>query len=169
MIFAFSGLVPVVKLLVLISLVSCKMCRLDGPDFGTFAESGYTLILVSLLACAVVALARKLRKVRLGVCSNDTLIVSENNLIRCLGNDVLRHYRSLTATTRSVNYEGRYAVSGGVSSETFDDLDSLGYRGSEVLNTHGQVADVDVVRTYSVLYKDLYEVSHDVLAVVNSS
>ena len=38
-----------------------------------------------------------------------------------------------------------------------------------MLDTHGEVADVDVVRTYSVLNKDLNEVSHDVLAVVNSS
>ena len=156
-------------LLVFISLVSCKVCRLDGLDFRTFAESGNTLILVGLLACAVVACARKFRKVRLCVSSNDTLVVSENYLIRCLGNDVLRHYRSLSAAAGSVNYECRYAISGGVSSETFDDLDSLGYGGSEVLDTHGEVADVDVVRTYSVLNKDLNKVSHDVLAVVYST
>ena len=112
------------------------MCRLDGLDFRTFADSGNTLILVSLLACAVVACARKFRKVRLCVGCNDTLIVSENNLVRCLGNDVLRHYRSLSAAAGSVNYEGRYALSGGVSSETFDDLDTLGYGSSEVLDTH---------------------------------
>ena len=91
--------------------MSCKVCRFDGLDFRTFAQCRYTLILVGLLACAVVAFARKFRKVRLGVGCNDTFVVSEDNLVRCFRNDVLRHYRSLSAAAGSVNYECRYAVS----------------------------------------------------------
>ena len=87
------------------------MCRLDGLDFRTFAQSGNAFILVCLLACAVVAGARKLRQLRLGVCSDNTFVVSQNYLVRSLGNYILRHYRSLSAAARSVNYECRNCIS----------------------------------------------------------
>ena len=56
-----------------------------------------------------------------------------------------------------------------MASQTFDDLDSLSNRSSEVFDTYRQVADVDVVRSYSVLNQSLNQFSHDVLAVVNAS
>ena len=87
------------------------MCRLDGSDFRTFAQSGNTFILVGLLACAVIAVARKIRQAWLCVCSNDTLIVSQDYLVRSLRNYVLRHYRSLSAAARGVYNECRYSIS----------------------------------------------------------
>ena len=103
-------------ILVFVSFVSCKMCRLDSLDFRTFTECGYTLILVASLACAEVAFARKIRKARFCVSRDDAFVVSQNYLVRSLRNYVLRHYRSLTAAARSVNYEGRNSVAGGMSS-----------------------------------------------------
>ena len=87
------------------------MCRFDGLDFRTFAQSGNTFILVGLLACAVVAVARKLRQAWLCVCSNNTFVVSQDYLVRSLGNYILRHYRSLSAAARSINYECRNSIS----------------------------------------------------------
>ena len=103
-------------ILVFVSFVSCKMCRLDRLDLRTFAQSGNTLVFVGLLACAVIAVARKIRKARLGVSRDDTFVVSQNYLVRRLRDHILRHYRRLTAAARSVNYEGRHSVAGGMSS-----------------------------------------------------
>ena len=103
-------------ILVFVSFVSCKMCRLDRLDLRTFTQSGNAFVLVGLLACTVVAGARKIRKARFCVSRDDAFVVSQNYLVRSLRNYVLRHYRSLTAAARSVNYEGRNSVAGGMSS-----------------------------------------------------
>ena len=96
--------------LVLVSLMSLKICRFHGTNLKAFSESGYTLIEGFLLACAIVALAGKIRKSWLGICCDNAFIVSEDDLIRCLRNNVVRHCRSLSTATGSVDYEGWYAV-----------------------------------------------------------
>jgi hypothetical protein len=47
----------VFSVLVSVSFVSSQVSRFHGSDFRTFTQSGNTLILVSLLASAVVAVA----------------------------------------------------------------------------------------------------------------
>lgn len=59
------------------------------------------------------------------VSRDNAFVVSENDSVCVLGNYVLWHYRSLTATARSVNYKCRNCITGGVTTETFDDLDTL--------------------------------------------
>ena len=111
--------------LVLISFVSGQVRRLDGSDLRTFAQCGNSLIFVSLLAGAIVAGARKVRKLRLCISSDYTLVVSQDDFVRSLRNHVLRHNRSLSTAARSVYYESRNSVSRSMSSQSFDDLDTL--------------------------------------------
>ena len=111
--------------LVLISFVSGQVCRLDGSDLRTFAQCGNSLIFVSLLACAVVAGARKVWKLRLCISGDYPLVVSQDDFVRSLRNHVLRHNRSLSAAARSVYYDSWKSVSRSMSSQSFDDLDTL--------------------------------------------
>ena len=133
-----------------VSLMSRQVRRLHGFNLESFAQSGNAFILVGLLPGAVVAFARQIRQMRLRVRGDNAFVVSQDHLVRRLGDYVLRLYRRLSAASRSVDNKGRYAVSGSMSSQTLDNLDALGNGGSEVLDADGQVADVDVVRSDSV-------------------
>ena len=106
---------------------------------------------------------------RLGVGGDYTLVVAEDDTARSLGDYIVRHDRSLATTARSVDYEGRDAVARGVATESLYYLDTLGDRGAEMLDTHREVALVDVVRAYTNLYETLDELLHHVSAVVDTT
>ena len=64
------------------------MRRFHALDLESFAKCGYTLVSVGLLAGAVIARALEIRQTRLSVSGDNTFVVSEDYLVRCLGNYV---------------------------------------------------------------------------------
>ena len=64
---------------------------------------------------------------------------------------------------------GGHAVAAGVTAQALDDLDTLAEGCAEVLQTHRQVALVDVVRTYTYLDDLMHELLHHVNAVVDTA
>ena len=122
----------------------------------TFGLAGFAVALLVVLA-------------RLGVGGNDTLKVAQDDLVGALRDDVLGHDGRLAAAAGGVDHEGGYGIAGGVAAQVLDDLDTLADGGAEVLETHGEVALVDIVGTHTVAHEFVHEFLHDVDAVVDAA
>ena len=104
----------------------------------------------------------------LGVSGDNTLEVTQDNLARSLRNDVSGHDGSLAAAAGSVDNEGGDAVTGGMTTQSFHDLDTLGNSGTEVAQTQRGIALIDVVGTDTDANQLVDQLQHDVDAVVNT-
>ena len=122
----------------------------------------------SFLAGTDGAVALVLVMLGLGVSGDNTLEVTQDNLARSLRNDVGGHDGSLAAAAGSVDNEGGDAVTGGMATQSFHDLDTLGNGGTEVAQTQRGIALIDVVGTDTDANQLVDQLQHDVDAVVNA-
>ena len=121
-----------------------------------------------LLAGADVAVAVLDIVLRLRIGGDDALEVAQDDLARCLGDEVVGHDRGLAAAAGRVDHERGNAVAGGMAAQGLHDLDALGDRGAEVAQAEGRVAGIDVVRAHAHLDELVNQIHHDVAAVVHA-
>src|SRR4051812_20790156 len=108
--------------------------------------------------------------VRLGllVGRDVALVVAEHDLVVAVRDQVVRHDRDLAAAPGRVDDVGRDGVARGVTTETFDDLETLADGRPEVTRALDEVALVEVVRPNAVRDKLVDERALDVDAVVDA-
>ena len=124
------------------------------------------LLFTRLAAFLAVAFVNIVLGLRVG--RDNAFEVSENGLSRGLADDVIRHYGSLAAAAGSIHNEGGDAVAAGVAAQTLDYLNTLADGGTEMGETHGKVAHIDVIGTHTDLNEPLYQLFHDMYAVIDA-
>ena len=63
----------------------------------------------------------------LGILKNVSFVIPDHDLFVVVIKDVTGIDRNFSAAARSVDYELRHSVTGGMSAQSFDDLDALGH------------------------------------------
>ena len=105
---------------------------------------------------------------RLGIGRDNALEIPENRLSGSLTDDVVGHNGGFAAAAGCVNNKGGDAVAAGVAAQTLDDFDTLAYGGAEMGQTHGKIANIDVVRTNADANEILNKLFHHMYAVVDA-
>ena len=105
---------------------------------------------------------------RLGIGRDNALEIPENRLSGSLTDDVVGHDGGFAAAAGCVNNKGGDAVAAGVAAQTLDDFDTLAYGGAEMGQTHGKIANIDVVRTNADANEILNKLFHHMYAVVDA-
>ncbi|KAF5039232.1 hypothetical protein DSECCO2_546100 [anaerobic digester metagenome] len=111
------------------------------------------------------AIVRSL-KARLGIAGDEAFIIAQDHSSRHLRDDVIWHHGDLTAATGSVHHIGRDTKSAGVTTQGFDDLDTLCDGGAEMSYSLRKVALIDVIGTYSIAYQLVHQGFHHVHMIV---
>lgn len=124
------------------------------------------LLFTRLAAFLAVAFVNIVLGLRVG--RDNAFEVSENGLSRGLADDVVGHYGSLAAAAGSIHNEGGDAVAAGVTAQTLDYLDTLADGGTEMGEPHGKIAHIDVIGTHTDLNEPLYQLFHDMHAVIDA-
>lgn len=105
---------------------------------------------------------------RLGIGRDNALEIPEDRLSGSLTDDVVGHDGGFAAAAGCVNNKGGDAVAAGVAAQTLDDFDTLAYGGAEMGQTHGKIANIDVVRTNADANEILNKLFHHMYAVVDA-
>ena len=105
---------------------------------------------------------------RLGIGRDNALEIPEDRLSGSLTDDVVGHNGGFAAAAGCVNNKGGDAVAAGVAAQTLDDFDTLAYGGAEMGQTHGKIANIDVVRTNADANEILNKLFHHMYAVVDA-
>ncbi len=84
------------------------------------------------------------------------------------GDHVIGHHGDLAAAPRSIHYKSGNGVPGGVSPQTFNDLNTLGNRRAEVTRAFDQVALVQVVWSHADAHQFMDQLALDMDAVIDS-
>lgn len=105
---------------------------------------------------------------RLGIGRDNALEIPEDRLSGSLTDDVVGHNGGFAAAAGCVNNKGGNAIAAGVAAQTLDDFDTLAYGGAEMGQTHGKIANIDVVRTNADANEILNKLFHHMYAVVDA-
>ncbi len=105
---------------------------------------------------------------RLGIGRDNALEIPEDRLSGSLTDDVVGHNGGFAAAAGCVNNKGGDAVAAGVAAQTLNDFDTLAYGGAEMGQTHGKIANIDVVRTNADANEILNKLFHHMYAVVDA-
>ncbi len=98
----------------------------------------------------------------------DNLKIAVVGLSRGLADDVIRHDGGLSAAARCIDYKGRHTIAAGMTAQPFDNLYTLAYRGTEMGETHGEIAYIDIVWTNTDLNEPLNKLLHYMHAVIDA-
>ena len=85
---------------------------------------------------------------RLLISGDIAFIVSQDNLVVRIADEVIRVQRDLPAATRRIHHIGGDGKTGGVTAQGFDDLDTFADRCAEVPGAVDQVALIEVIGPY---------------------
>src|SRR5664280_305297 len=103
----------------------------------------------------------------LGVRHDDALVVSKHDAFWRHGENIVGTDRNLATTMRRIDDELRHGEAARMTAQKLHDLDALVDRGSEVTDTTGQIALVDIIGSDADSHELLNELFHDIGAIVD--
>src|SRR5450756_914044 len=103
----------------------------------------------------------------LGVRHDDALVVSKHDAVGRHGENIVGTDWDLATAVRRVDDELRHGEAARVTAQELHDLDTLVNRGTEVTDTAGQIALINIVGSDTDSHEFLNEFFHDIGTIVN--